>query len=104
MNDIEDLKEERLEELQNQAEQQEDQEEQRKKQIKEAAKEYLTSEAQSRLENVRAARPDQASSIEHQIAQLGMSGRVQGKINDSELKDMLKKLNEKGSDYNIKHR
>ena len=101
MNDIEDIKEERIEELQ----QQTDQEEQnQKEQIKEAAKEYLTGEAQSRLENVRAARPEQASSIEHQIAQLGMANRIQGKIDDSELETMLKKLNEKGSDYNIRHR
>lgn len=97
--DIEDLREERLEEMQEQ-EQQED----RGEQVKEAAKEYLTSEAQSRLENVRAARPEQASSIEQQIARLGMTGRIEGKINDSELKTMLKKLTEKGSDYNIKHR
>lgn len=99
MNDIEDIREKKLEEMQEQSEQ-EDQEEQ----IKEAAKEYLTGEAQSRLENVRAARPEQASSIEQQIAQLGMTGRIQGKIDDSELKTMLKKLNKKGSDYNIKHR
>ncbi|MEF8880423.1 MAG: DNA-binding protein [Candidatus Nanohaloarchaea archaeon] len=98
--DIEDLREEKLEELQDQ----EDQEEERRSQVKEAAKEYLTSEAQSRLENVRTARPEQASSIERQIAQLGMSGRIQGKIDDSELKTMLKKLNEKGSDYKIRHR
>lgn len=104
MNDIEDIKEERREELQNQAEQRERQEQDQKEEIKEAAKEYLTGEAQSRLENVRAARPEQASSIEHQIAQLGMANRIQGKINDSELKTMLKKLNEKGSDYNIRHR
>jgi len=100
MNDIEDIKEERLEELQ----QQEDQEGDQKQQISEAAKEYLTGEAQSRLENVRAARPEQASNIEQQIAQLGMTSRIQGKISDSELKTMLKKLNKKGSDYNIKHR
>ena len=96
---IEDLKEERVEELQEQS-QQEDHEEK----VKEAAKKYLTSEAQSRLENVRAARPNQASSIEQQIAELGMSGRIQGKIDDSDLKTMLKKLTEKGSDYNIKYR
>ena len=101
MNDIEDIKEERVEELQQQGEQEE---QDQKEQIREAAKEYLTGEAQSRLENVRAARPEQASSIEQQIAQLGMTNRIQGKINDSELKTMLKKLNEKGSDYKIKHR
>ncbi|EHK02393.1 hypothetical protein HRED_01581 [Candidatus Haloredivivus sp. G17] len=101
MNDIEDIKEERIEELQQKGEQEE---QDQKEQIKEAAKEYLTGEAQSRLENVRAARPEHASSIEHQIARLGMANRIQGKINDSELKTMLKKLNEKGSDYNIRHR
>jgi len=104
MNDIDDLKEERLKELQEQQEDQGELEEQREQQAQQLAKQYLTSNAQSRLENVRAARPEQASSIEHQIVQLGSTGRIQGKINDSELKEMLKKLNEKGSDYNIKYR
>jgi len=102
--DIEDLKEKRLEELKNQQNSQEEIEEERRSQTKELAKQFLTSEAQSRLENIRAARPEQASSIEQQIIQLGQTGRVQGKISDSDLKHMLKSLNEKGSDFNIKHR
>lgn len=98
--DIEELREEKLKEL----EEQSDQEEDRREQVKDAASEYLSSEAQSRLENVRAARPEQASSIEEQIARLGMAGQIQGEITDSELKTMLKKLNEKGSDYKIRYR
>ncbi|MFP4038710.1 MAG: DNA-binding protein [Candidatus Nanohaloarchaea archaeon] len=100
MNDIEDIKKEQMEEIQEQQEEEQGQ----KEQLKEAAKQHLTKDARSRLENVRAARPDQASSIEQQIARLGMTGRINGKIDDSELKQMLKKLNQKGSDYSIKHR
>lgn len=94
---IEDIREQRREEIQEQEESQEEE-------FKQAAKQYLTSEAQSRLENVRAARPEQASMIERQIAMIGQSGRVQGKIDDSQLKQMLKDLNDKDSDYNIKYR
>ena len=100
MNDersIEDIREERHEELQ-------EQEEESKEEFKKQASQYLTSEAQSRLENVRTARPEQASMIERQIAMIGQSGRVKGKIDDSQLKEMLKDLNDKDSDYSIKYR
>jgi programmed cell death protein 5 len=96
--DIEELRKQKMEEIQ------EEESSSQEEQFKEAASQYLTSEAQSRLENVRAARPEQASTIEQQIAQLGMTGRLNGKLDDSELKDMLKELNEKGSDYSVKHR
>ena len=104
MKDIEDLKEERLKEVKKQQEQQEELENDREQQTTQMAREYLSSEAQSRLENVRTARPEQASKLEQRIVQLGMSGRVQGKIGDSQLKELLKGLNQKGSDYSIKHR
>ena len=104
MNDIDELKEERLEEIKNRKEQQESREEEREAQATQMAKKYLSSKAQSRLENVRTARPEQASKLEQRIVQLGMSGRVQGKIGDSQLKELLKGLNQKGSDYSIKHR
>ena len=100
MNDersIEDIREDRHEELQ-------EQEEEPKEEFKRQASQYLTSEAQSRLENVRTARPEQASMIERQIAMIGQSNRVNGKIDDSQLKEMLKDLNDKDSDYSIKYR
>ena len=100
MNDersIEDIREERHEELQ-------EQEEESREEFKKQASQFLTSEAQSRLENVRTARPEQASMIERQIAMIGQSGRVQGKIDDDQLKQMLKDLNDKDSDYSIKYR
>ena len=100
MNDersIEDIRKKRHEELQ-------EQEEESKEEFKRQASQYLTSEAQSRLENVRTARPEQASMIERQIAMIGQSNRVNGKIDDSQLKEMLKDLNDKDSDYSIKYR
>ncbi len=96
--DIEEIREKRREELQDRKEESQEEE------VKKAAKQYLTPEAQSRLENVRTARPEQASMIERQIAMIGQSGRVQGKITDSQLKSMLKDLNDKDSDYSIKYR
>lgn len=98
--ELEELREKKRKELQEQENQQEQQEEQ----VKQAAKKFLTSEAQSRMENVRTARPEQASMIEQRIVMLGRSQKVQGKIDDSQLKEILKDLNDKDSDYNIKHR
>ncbi len=96
--DLEKLREERAKELQEQ--EQQDQQEQ----VKNLAEQHLTSEARSRLANIRAARPQQASMIEAQIAKLGMSGAIQDKIDDSTLKQMLKDLSQKDSDMNIKYR
>lgn len=97
--DIEELRKEKLQEMQ-----EEDERDEQREQIIQAAKQYLTDEAQSRLENIRVARPEQASMVESQIAKLGMTNRIQGEITDEELKKMLKDLNQSGSDYNIKHR
>ena len=95
-----------IEEIRKQKKEQLDQheEKQQDKQLKEAAKRFLTNEAQSRLENVRTARPEQASMIEQRIAMLGQSQQVNGKIGDDQLKSILKDLNDKDSDYNIKYR
>lgn len=98
--ELEELREKKRKELQ----EQEGQKEQQEEEFKQAAKKFLTSEAQSRMENVRAARPEQASMIEQRIVMLGRSQKVQGKINDDQLKDILEDLNDKDSDYNIKHR
>lgn len=95
--DIEDLREKKIEEMQ-------EEEQEKEQQLKQQASKHLTSEARSRMENIRAARPQQASMLESHIAKLGMTGRLQGKISDEELKKMLKELNQKDSDYNIKHR
>jgi len=89
--DIEKLKEERMEELQDGEVAAEDQAEERRQQIKQQAAQYLTEEARSRLGNIRAAEPDMAAAVEMQIAQLGETGRID-KIDDDQLKDILRSI------------
>ncbi len=96
--DLEKLREERAKELEGQ------EKEEQREQVKGLAEQYLTSEARSRLANIRAARPEQASMIEAQIAKIGMAGAINGKISDNRLKQMLKDLSQKDSDTKIKYR
>ena len=103
--DIDDLREKKREELKEQQESQEEAVEERKKQIKQQAAQYLTKDAKSRLGNIRAANPEKASSVEMQIVRLGKAGQI-GKINDDQLKDILKSIGEEESknESNIKFR
>ncbi len=101
--DLEELREEKRKELQEQDV--EEQEEQQREQISKMASKYLTSEAQSRLANIRAADPDKASAVETQIAKLGRAGQID-EMTDDQLKSILKSLqNEKDKNQsNIKFR
>jgi programmed cell death protein 5 len=103
--DIEDLREQKKKELEEQQENQEEAVEERRKQVKRQAAQYLTSEAKSRLGNIRAADPDKAASVEMQIAQLGRAGQID-KITDDQLKDILRSINEeeKKNESDIKFR
>lgn len=106
--ELEKLREEKMKERMEDQERetQQDAEEDRKKQIKQMAAKYLTKDARSRLGTLRTAKPDLASTIELQIAQLGRSGQID-KITDEELKDMLKEVEKQKSkeqDFDIKHR
>ncbi len=98
--ELEKLREQKKEQLEEQERQQEEQQ----KQISQMAKQYLTSEAQSRLERVRMAQPELVSSLEMQIARMGE--QTQGKIGDDQLKDILKSIQKEKQDneFDIKFR
>ncbi len=102
--ELEKLREERMQDLESEAgDSREDEIEKQKEQVRQQAAKYLTSEAKSRLGNIRAAKPDLASSIEMQIARLGDAGQVD-KVNDDQLKDILRKLQNSKDESDIKHR
>ncbi|MFB6193117.1 MAG: DNA-binding protein [Candidatus Nanohaloarchaea archaeon] len=103
--ELEKLREQKKEELQEQQQSEEEALEEQKNQIRQQASQYLTKDAKERLGNIRAARPELASSIEMQIARLGKTGRIE-KVTDSQLKDILKSFQkEKGkNDSDIKFR
>ncbi len=92
--ELERLREEKMKE---QAEQAEKDEEDRRKQVKEMAAQYLSSDARSRLGNVRAANPELARQVETQIARMGEMGRLD-EMTDSQLKDILKSVQKEKDD------
>ncbi|MFB6213834.1 MAG: DNA-binding protein [Candidatus Nanohaloarchaea archaeon] len=100
--ELEKLKEERRQEIEG-SEDREDAVEEQRQQFKEMAAKHLTKDARSRLGNIRAAKPELASSVEMQIAQLGRAGRVD-KITDEQLKDILKEVQKSDEDTDIKFR
>jgi len=105
--DLEKLREEKLNQLQQEDEDREAEAENQKRQIKKMASKYLTKDARSRLGNIRAAKPEMASQIEVQLARLGEMGQIsEGEFTDKRLKQMLKELQQDKSENssNIKHR
>jgi len=98
MEDEEELRRKKLLELQAKLEEQRRQEELRRQyeiQKRMAMQQILTPEARSRLANIRAARPEFAEQIELQLIQLAQSGRVTAQINDAQLREILKRLQER---------
>lgn len=98
MEEEEELRRKKLLELQAKLEEQRHQEELRRQyeiQKRLAMQQILTPEARSRLANIRAARPEFAEQIELQLIQLAQSGRVNSQITDAQLREILKRLQER---------
>ena len=111
---LEELREERLQELQERQQAQagdaeaEEVAEQRKQQA-EAQKQallrkFLTDGARKRLNSVRMSKPDFADQVEQQILGLAQSGRVQGKIDEEQMKKLLQELTPESRRFDIKRR
>lgn len=95
--ELEKLREERMQEIENDGSSVEEQKDQQRKQIKQQAAKYLTKEARSRLGNLRAAKPDLASTIEMQVARMGRMGQIE-KMDDQDLKRILKEIQKDEND------
>ena len=106
--DLEDLKEERLQDLKSGSEEgqeaAEKRAEDRKDQLWNQAKRYMTSKAKSRLANVKAANEELALAVSKQILNLGKTGRIE-KVDEEQMKDILKSIQgQKGNQSDIKFR
>lgn len=64
----------------------------------------MTPEARQRLNNIRMARPEFADSVEQQLVMLASSGRIRGKIDDEQLKEMLKKAQSGSGEIRIRRK
>ena len=105
MDELEALRKKRLRELQQQAEDQEQFQVERNaeydEQKKNAMRAILTDDARERLGRIRVARPELAENLEQQLIMLAQSGRLKSKINDQQLREILRKASpeETGHQY-----
>ncbi len=103
--EIEELRRKKMLEYQAQLQEQQRQDELRRRyeiQKRIAIQQILTPEARSRLANIRAAKPEFAEQLELQLIQLAQSGKLGSKITDSQLKEILKRLQTRKREFKIR--
>lgn len=106
-NDVEEMRRRRLAELQARLEEQRRQEELRRQyeiQKRIALQHILTPEARGRLANIRTAKPEFAEQIELQLIQLAQQGRVTSQITDAQLREILRKIQERRREIRIRRK
>ena len=103
--EIEELRRRKMLEYQAQLQEQQRQAERRRQyeiQKRIAIQQILTPEARSRLANIRAAKPEFAEQLELQLIQLAQSGKLGSKITDSQLKEILNRLQTRKREFKIR--
>jgi len=103
--EIEELRRQKMLELRAKLEEQQRQVEQRRQyeiQKRLAIQQILTPEARSRLANIRAAKPEFAEQLEIQLIQLAQAGKLGSKITDTQLRQILGRLQARKRDFRIR--
>lgn len=109
---LEEIREQKLQELQERAQTQQggdaeaqDAARQQAEAQKEALlKQYLTDGARKRLNAVQMSKPEFADQVEQQIVALAQSGRLQDRIDEEQMKSLLKELQPDSGSFNIRRR
>jgi len=67
-------------------------------------KQHLTDGARQRLNAVQMSKPQFAEQVEQQVVALAQSGRVQDRIDEAQMKELLKELQPDSKSFDIQHR
>lgn len=104
---LEELRRQRMEELKDQQESEEAQQAQQEAadaQKQALLRRFLTDEARKRLNTIRMSKPGYADQVERQLLALAQSGRLNGKIDDDQMKQLLRELKPEKKSFNIRRR
>ncbi len=109
--ELEEIRKKRAQEVQQQQvlqesmiEEQQKQQQAFENQKKQILRVLLTNDARERLGRIKVARPEIAENIENQLILAARQGQLQSKINDEQLRMLLKKIMPKKRDITIKRR
>jgi programmed cell death protein 5 len=107
---LQELREKKREQLKEQAQQGGDEEAQQAAQERAEAqqeamlKQYVTDDARQRLNAVEMSKPQFAKQAKQQILAVARSGRIDGKIDEEQMKSLLKELKPDDSGFNVRRR
>lgn len=102
---LEELRKKKLEELrQRQQEEQEARQEAANQQKQAVLRQYLTDDARKRLNTVKMTKPEFAEQVEQQLLAIAQSGRLNGKIDEEKMKEILNEMQPDSPDFDIRRR
>ena len=67
-------------------------------------KQYLTDDARQRLNAIEMSKPDFAESVKKQLTALAQSGRIQDRIDDEQMQELLRELQPESKSFDIRRR
>lgn len=108
---LEEIRQKKMEQLKEQqqgdgeaAEAQQARQEQADAQRQAVLRQHLTDGARKRLNTVKMSKPDFGEQVERQVVALAQSGRVQGQIDEDQMKELLEELKPDSKSFNIRRR
>ena len=107
--ELEQIREQKKEQLREQAQSQDEEAVEAQRQQAEAQKkailrQNLTDGARKRLNTVKMSKPEAGEQVEQQVIALAQSGRLQGKIDEDQMKELLRELTPDSKSFDIRRR